>query len=177
MRARFRQALTIIATVAILAFISALPAFAAMQEPAPEPVAEAPVEPVQEPAEPDAVAEPSEPAQAEEASDSDNVEPEPVEPVQPVEEAAPEPEPAPAPEPVTIGDLFAGLESAITARDANGVTVAAAERTLNDARDALVSAEDSLAAAMQGQGQHVATVRGAAQALVDALTAAYLLAP
>lgn len=146
--------------VMMLVALGAMPALT--QEPVEPPPVEA-VEPVEPAPIQDAEPAPVEPVTA--ADGSDSTEPEPVEVVEVVE---------PAPEP-TIGDLFDSLESAITARNANGVTVAAAEQDLVDARDALVDAEDSLALAMQGQGEHVSTVRSAAQALVDRLTAAYLV--
>ena len=121
----------------------------------PEP--EAVEEPVQGPPEPEAV---EEPVQG------------PPEP-DVVEEPEPEPAPEPAPEP-TLGDFWGALQSAITAEAANSVTVGAASDALEGARQALAGAEESYAGAMEGQGEHNAAIRAAAQRLADYVTATYL---
>ena len=156
------------------------------QEPAePEPVQEPepaapPVEEAQEPAEP-----------AEEEPAVQSV-PEPVqmpapepEPAAPVEEAqepaepAEEPEAATEPEPeaeqLDLGDVYSALIAAETAQEANQVSVDASTETLDEARQTLIEAEEAHAAAMEDQGERNADVRGAAQQLIDYLTATYLV--
>ena len=130
------------------------------QEPVtPEP--EAVEEPVQGPPEPEAVEEPVQ----------GPPEPEVVEEPQP--EQAEDAEPEPAPEP-TLGDFWATLQGAITAEAANSVTVGAASDALALAFQALADAEQAHAAAMEGQVEHDADIRTAAQALVGFVTASYL---
>ena len=129
----------------------------AVEEAEPEP------EPVQGPPEPDVVEEPvqgpPEPDVVEEPQQSETVE---------------EAEPEPAPEPPTLGDVWATLQGAITAEAANSVTVGAAEDALTSVLQALADAELAHAAAMEGQGEHDANIRTAAQALVDFVTVNYL---
>ena len=113
-----------------------------------------------------------EPEQAEPAEPAEEAEPVEEEPEPPVEQA--EPEQAVEPEPVTLGDVSAMLQSAITAKAANQVTVGAASDALEGARQALADAEESYAGAMEGQGEHNAAIRAAAQRLVDYVTATHL---
>ena len=128
-------------------FVATAHAQEPVQEPQP-PEEAAPVEEVQEPA-----------GEAEE---------------EPAPEPEPEAEPTVEPEPVSLGDVYSALIAAETARSANQVTVNASTEALDAARQSLIDAELAHAAAMEGQGEHNAGVRGAAQALVDYLTATYL---
>ena len=128
-------------------------------------------EPVQGPPEPEAVEEPVQgPPEPEAVEEPVQGPPEP----EAVEEPQPETvEPEPAPEP-TLGDFWATLQGAITAEAANSVTVGAASDALALAFQALTDAEQAHAAAMEGQVEHDADIRTAAQALVDFVTASYL---
>lgn len=151
MRARIILAAAIVALAAFdnpFTFMEALAA-QVQTDPVQEPAAPAPVD--QEPVE----------------------EPQPVEQVEQVEQQ-PEPEP---PEPVTLSDVYAALQAAITADAAHQVTVGASTDALEAARQALVDAEQAHAAAMEDQGEHNAGLRAAAQRFVDFLTAAYLSSP
>ena len=148
-------------------------AIAHAQEPAePTPVEESQPEP--EPVEPPEGAAPieevQEPAGEAEGEPAPEPEPQPEAAVEP----EPAPEPAPEPEPVTLGDVYSALIAAETAQAANQVTVDASTEALDAARQSLIDAELAHATAMEGQGEHNAGVRGAAQALVDYLTATYL---
>ena len=147
----------------------AQPVYAQEPEPAePEPVQEAQPEPGPEDTAP--VEEAQEPAEEAEEEPVAEPEPQPEAAVEP----QPAPEPAPEPEPVRLGDVYSALIAAETARSANQVTVDASVEALDAARQSLIDAELAHAAAMEGQGEHNAGVRGAAQALVDYLTATYL---
>ena len=143
----------------------------------PEP--EAVEEPVQGPPEPEAVEEPVQgPPEPDVVEEPVQGPPEPdvvEEPVQglPEPDVVEEPEPEPAPEP-TLGDFWGALQSAITAGAANAVTVGASFDALDSALQALLDAEQAHTAAMEGQGEHDADIRTAAQALVDFVTASYL---
>ena len=136
------------------------PQLAPEQEPAADP------EPAEAASEPD----PAEQAEPE-PERAPEPEPDPVEP-EPVVEQQPEPEPAP--EPLTLAEVYADLQTAITAEAANRVTVGASSDAFKAARQALVEAEMAHAAAMEDQGEHNASIRAAAQAFVDFLTATYL---
>ena len=120
-------------------------------------------------------AEPAEEAEPVEEEPEPPVEEEPEPPVEPDPPEQAEPEQAVEPE-VTLGDVSAMLQFAITAEAANQVTVGAAADALEGARQALADAEESYAGAMEGQGEHNAAIRAAAQRLVDYATATYLSA-
>ena len=146
----------------------------AQSEPAQEPTPPAPTEdPQPDPVEQAGEAIPVEDAQAAEPAEAaPTPEPEPEAAEAPA--AEPEPEPEAEPEPVTLSDVTALLQSAVTAEAANQVTVGAAADALEGARQALADAEQSYAGAMEGQGEHNAAIRAAAQRLVDFVTATYL---
>ena len=159
------------------------------QEPAEQAEAEAPEPVAPEPAEEEAPAEESEsaPADQEAAEEPEPLEqeaaeePEPVEP-KPASEPEPEPEPenaaepesVPEPEPLSLDSVWGSLQDAIDAEADHQDTVSRTTGALEEARRALVEAEGAHASAMEGQGERNQSIRGAAQALVDFITAVYL---
>ena len=165
MRARFALALALVCTMAAIATAPLSPAGAA-----PDPLAWVGDNPLVSPVyaqsgqqpvtpEPDVVEEP-----VQGPPEPDVVE----EPVQ-----GP-PEPDVVEEPASLGDFWGELQAAITSEASNAVTVGAAADALETARRNLIEAEQGHAVAMEGQGEHNAGVRAAAQRLVDFVTAAYL---
>ena len=75
---------------------------------------------------------------------------------------------------VTLADLWAGLNGAITSEASNAVSVEAAGVARDAAAQTLAEARAAYAAAMEGQEMESAGVTAAAQALVDFLTSAFL---
>ena len=147
----------------------------AQSEPAQEPTPPAPTEEPQPEPDPFEQAEealPVEDTQEAETAEEADQEPAPEPDPDVVEEPAAEP--APEPEPASLGDFWGDLQAAITSEASNAVTVGAAADALETARRNLVEAETGHAAAMEGQGEHNAGVRAAAQRLVDFVTSTYL---
>ena len=114
------------------------------------------------------------PEQAEPAEPAEGPEPSRRSRNSPVEEA--EPEPAAEPEPVTLGDFWGDAPGRHhRPRHRTQVTVGAAADALETARpEPDRGGAGRTPCAMEGQGEHNAGVRAAAQRLVDFVTATYL---